>query len=98
VAAEDCSLRLHDIAKAFSGIQALGGVSFDLRRGEVHALVGENGAGKSTLIKIVAGAYVPDSGVIELDASPAKASRPKRPVGSAFASFTRTSTFCRSCR
>ena len=60
-------LRLHEIAKAFSGIQALSGVSFDLRRGEVHALVGENGAGKSTLIKIVAGAYLPDSGAIELD-------------------------------
>ena len=65
--ADDCVLRLHDIVKAFSGIQALGGVSFDLRRGEVHALVGENGAGKSTLIKIVAGAYLPDSGAIELD-------------------------------
>jgi len=60
-------LRLHNVAKAFSGIQALGGVSFDLRRCEVHALVGENGAGKSTLIKIVAGAYVPDSGAIEID-------------------------------
>jgi rhamnose transport system ATP-binding protein len=63
----ECVLRLHDVAKAFSGIQALGGVSFDLLRGEVHALVGENGAGKSTLIKIVAGAYVPDSGGIEID-------------------------------
>jgi rhamnose transport system ATP-binding protein len=65
--AERCVLRLRDVAKAFSGIQALGGVSFDLLRGEVHALVGENGAGKSTLIKIVAGAYVPDSGTIEID-------------------------------
>ncbi len=67
--ATECVLRLHDVAKAFSGIQALGGVSFDLRRGEIHALVGENGAGKSTLIKIVAGAYMPDSGGIEVDGS-----------------------------
>ncbi|HEX8966897.1 MAG TPA: sugar ABC transporter ATP-binding protein [Chloroflexota bacterium] len=66
-AAADCVLRLHDVAKAFSGIQALAGVSLALRRGEVHALVGENGAGKSTLIKLVAGAYVPDAGSIEID-------------------------------
>ncbi|HET6319804.1 MAG TPA: sugar ABC transporter ATP-binding protein [Chloroflexota bacterium] len=65
--AAECALRLHDVAKAFSGIQALGGVSFDLLRGEVHALVGENGAGKSTLIKIISGAYLPDSGSIEID-------------------------------
>lgn len=60
-------LTLHDIQKSFGGIHALSGVSFDLRPGEVHALVGENGAGKSTLIKIIAGAYTPDAGVIELD-------------------------------
>ena len=60
-------LSLRDIQKSFGGIHALSGISFDLRPGEVHALVGENGAGKSTLIKIIAGAYTPDSGVIELD-------------------------------
>jgi ABC-type sugar transport system ATPase subunit len=57
-------LSLQDIHKRFGGIQALSGVSFDLRPGEVHALVGENGAGKSTLIKIVTGAYLPDAGTI----------------------------------
>jgi ABC-type sugar transport system ATPase subunit len=60
-------LRLRDVRKSFSGVHALAGVSLDVRPGEVHALVGENGAGKSTLIKIVAGAYVPDSGTIEVD-------------------------------
>lgn len=57
-------LSLSDIEKSFGGIHALSGVSFDLREGEVHALVGENGAGKSTLIKIVSGAYYPDKGSI----------------------------------
>jgi rhamnose transport system ATP-binding protein len=50
------------IAKTFDGVRALKGVSFDLRAGEVHALVGENGAGKSTFIRIVTGALKPDSG------------------------------------
>ena len=51
-----------NITKAFAGVRALRGVSFDLRGGEVHALVGENGAGKSTLIRIVTGAECADSG------------------------------------
>src|SRR5437667_12005808 len=76
--AERCVLRLHGVAKAFSGIQALSGVSFDLRPGEIHALVGENGAGKSTLIKIVAGAYLPDSGVIEIDGASHAALSPEQ--------------------
>src|SRR5260370_14518125 len=59
-------LAVSDIAKAFAGVQALSGVSFDLQPGEVHALVGENGAGKSTLIKIITGAHQPDSGAVEI--------------------------------
>ena len=63
-------LAVRDLRKAFPGVQALDGVDFDLRAGEVHALVGENGAGKSTLIKILSGAFLPDQGVVEILGQP----------------------------
>ncbi|GAC1461875.1 MAG: sugar ABC transporter ATP-binding protein [Chloroflexota bacterium] len=60
-------LQLQDIRKAFAGIQALDGVSFDANPGEVHALIGENGAGKSTLVRIITGAHAPDSGTVRVN-------------------------------
>ena len=60
-------LALDQISKSFPGVRALDGVGFDVRAGEVHALLGENGAGKSTLIKIISGLYQPDAGTIRLD-------------------------------
>ena len=64
---QDYLLRLRELDKAFPGIRALSDVSFDVRSGEVLALVGENGAGKSTLIKILGGLFPPDAGQILFD-------------------------------
>ena len=62
-------LRVEGVRKAFPGVVALDDVDFDLRRGEVHALLGENGAGKSTLIKVLSGAHRPDRGRILVEGS-----------------------------
>jgi ribose transport system ATP-binding protein len=63
-------LKVSAIRKSFPGVQALAGVDFDLRAGEVHALVGENGAGKSTLARLIAGVEKPDQGGMELHGRP----------------------------
>lgn len=60
----DYILEMHNITKTYPGVRALDDVSLSIRKGEVHAIVGENGAGKSTLIKAITGAIIPDSGQI----------------------------------
>ena len=64
-------LEVVDVAKVFPGVRALDDVSFTLREGEVHALVGENGAGKSTLMNVLYGLVHADSGEILIDGKPA---------------------------
>ena len=64
---QDVVLSMRDIDKVFPGVRALDKAQFELRAGEVHALVGENGAGKSTLMKILSGVYMKDGGTVLLD-------------------------------
>ncbi|HFO4388384.1 TPA: ATP-binding cassette domain-containing protein, partial [Escherichia coli] len=69
-------LQMKHITKRFPGVLALNDVQFTLRRGEVHALLGENGAGKSTLMKILSGVYQPDEGEIIFEDKPVSFSDP----------------------
>lgn len=69
-------LTMKGITKSFPGVVALEDVDFALRRGEIHALMGENGAGKSTLIKVLTGVEHPDSGSIELEGKPIQVRSP----------------------
>lgn len=66
----DAILVMEHISKAFPGVQALNDVQLTVRRGTVHALMGENGAGKSTLMKVLIGMYTPDSGTITFHGKP----------------------------
>ena len=67
---ENVVLRLEGICKEFPGVKALQNVEFTLRKGEIHALMGENGAGKSTLIKVLTGVYEKDGGNIYMSGNP----------------------------
>src|SRR5258706_5575844 len=74
-------LALRGIVKDFPGVKALDGVDFTVRRGEIHALMGENGAGKSTLIKVLTGVYRPEAGETLLDGARIGARSPREAQG-----------------
>ena len=70
-------LRVVGLSKSYGGLKAVDDVTFDVREGEILALVGDNGAGKSTLVKALAGAQPPDSGRIEIDGAPRQLNAPR---------------------
>src|SRR6186997_1084103 len=75
------AIRASGIVKRFPGVLANDHVDFDLRAGEVHALLGENGAGKSTLMNILAGLYSQDEGEIEVHGAPVSFRSPRDAIG-----------------
>jgi len=70
-------IQLEGLTKRFGGVNALDNVSFEIARGEVHAIVGENGAGKSTLMKLLAGVHQPDAGRILIEGRPVSLKNPR---------------------
>jgi ribose transport system ATP-binding protein len=73
---EELVLEVKGIDKSFPGTKALSGVNFQLRKGEIHAVVGENGAGKSTLMNVIDGVYTPDAGQIFINGRPVEIKDP----------------------
>ena len=61
----DYILELQNISKSFPGVRALDDINLKIKKGEVHALVGENGAGKTTLIRVISGIYKQDTGTVK---------------------------------
>ena len=71
------AVEMHNIVKRFPGVLAVDHVDFDLRAGEIHALLGENGAGKSTLMNVLAGLYLPEEGSVRIHGQPIRVTSPR---------------------
>ena len=82
------------IYKEFPGVKALQNVSFFLREGEIHALMGENGAGKSTLVKVLTGVYEKDKGIIEVDGKESEIRSPQDAQDSGISTVYQEITLC----
>ena len=87
-------LKMEGISKSFPGVKALDNVDFALRKGEIHALMGENGAGKSTLIKVITGVYEKDTGRIELNGKPTHFKSPQEAQNSGIGTVYQEITLC----
>jgi len=85
---------MEGISKSFPGVKALDTVDFALRRGEIHAVMGENGAGKSTLIKVITGVYEKDAGRIVLDGSSIHFKSPQEAQNSGIGTVYQEITLC----
>ncbi len=97
---EETSLyvEMRGIVKRFPGVLANDHMDFDVRQGEIHALLGENGAGKSTLMNVLAGLYQPESGVIKVRGTEVKFTSPRMPFRLASVWCTSTSCWCQPRR
>ncbi len=90
----DKVLEMQGICKTFPGVKALSNVDFTLRRGEVHALMGENGAGKSTLVKVMTGVYEKDAGRIAVDGKAVHFKSPQEAQESGIGTVYQEITLC----
>ena len=88
--AEDYILELKGITKIFPGVKALNNVQFQLKRGEVHALMGENGAGKSTFIKVITGVHAAEEGKMYLNGKEVHFKGPKDAQAAGIAAYIST--------
>lgn len=85
---------MRNISKEFPGVKALSNVDFTLRKGEIHALMGENGAGKSTLVKVLTGVHVKDSGVITVDGNTVNIRSPQDAQNAGISTVYQEITLC----
>ena len=90
----DILLTMRHIEKRFPGVLALNDVDFTLRKGEIHALMGENGAGKSTLIKILTGVYQMDAGEVTIEGQKVSIHSPQDAQNSGISTVYQEITLC----